>query len=228
MFRVFTPCLVVLLPFVAVLAETVPVRLLPPELHGTLRHEPLVELRRIDRSIPIELRYASANNIAGRPIYPRHFQALLRESTARRVAAAQKLLRRSSHTLVVWDAYRPLAAQRVLREASGGSSYFADAGDPSQCLHAWGVAVDCTLGDRWGKPLPMPTDFDNFTLAANYHYVGPNPKIKNNLRVLRAALGRAGFYGIATEWWHFVAQDWEKFGPIPDIQPPGYYQNGSQ
>lgn len=62
----------------------------------------------------------------------------------------------------------------------------------------------------------MPTDFDDFTPAAMLRYIGPDPNIRNNLRILQHAMARAGFYGLRTEWWHFIAKDWQKYGPIAE------------
>ena len=29
---------------------------------------------------------------------------------------------------------------------------------------------------------------------------------------------RGGFYGLRTEWWHFIAYDWKKYGPVREIK----------
>src|ERR1043165_9976814 len=41
----------------------------PPKEEGTFRAPDLVELRRLDKSIKLDVRYATANNFAGRPVY---------------------------------------------------------------------------------------------------------------------------------------------------------------
>jgi hypothetical protein len=98
-----------------------------------------------------------------------------------------------------------LVADFLADPAAGGS------------LHTWGVAVDATLVDQDGRDVAMPTDFDDFTPAAWLRYAGPNPTIRQNLRRLQAAMAKAGFYGMRTEWWHFVTKDWKSYEAIPGI-----------
>jgi D-alanyl-D-alanine dipeptidase len=64
----------------------------------------------------------------------------------------------------------------------------------------------------------MPTDFDSFTPAAMLVYQGNNANVRSNLNVLQRAMARSGFYGLRTEWWHFCAEDWAKYPPIPAAQ----------
>jgi len=53
-----------------------------------------VEIKSVDKTIVIDLRYASANNVAHRPLYPVGTPALVRASVAKRLALSQKYLRR--------------------------------------------------------------------------------------------------------------------------------------
>ena len=73
-------------------------------------------------------------------------------------------------------------------------------------LHTRGVAVDATLVDSKGRDVKMPTDFDDFTPAAMLQYVGKIRWCARHLRLLQWAMARAGFYGLRTEWWHFVVE----------------------
>jgi D-alanyl-D-alanine dipeptidase len=177
-----------------------------------------VDLKRIDPTIVIDLRYAGPNNVTRRPLYPPGMQALVRFSVARRLVVAQKYLKEHGYGLKIWDAYRSSAAQQQLWEATHNNSYVADPQGGIGSMHTRGAAVDATLVDRKGKDVPMPTDFDNFTPAALLHYQGPNPAVRSNLKLLQKAMARAGFYGLRTEWWHFCAADWTTYPPVPDIQ----------
>jgi D-alanyl-D-alanine dipeptidase len=38
------------------------------------------------------------------------------------------------------------------------------------------------------------------------------------LKILQTAMRRGGFYGLRTEWWHFIAYNWKKFGPVREIK----------
>lgn len=180
---------------------------------GAKANEPLVNLAEACPDVLIELRYATARNITGAPIYPAQARALLRQSVAGRLRRANEFLAMHGYRLKVWDAYRPPFAQDRLWEAHPNPEFV---GDPARggSLHAWGVAVDVTLVDWTGKELRMPTDFDEFTPAAARRYTGGNPVIATNLQMLQKAMVSAGFLVMRDEWWHFVAEDFREFGPV--------------
>jgi zinc D-Ala-D-Ala dipeptidase len=187
-----------------------------------------VDIRRVDPTILVDLRYAGPNNFTHRPLYPPGMPALVRFSVARRLAFAQKYLKEHGYGLKIWDAYRPKLAQEKLWEAAKNNDYVADPKEGGiGSMHTRGTAVDATLVDRKGKDVAMPTEFDNFTPAAMLEYQGPNPVVRSNLKLLQKAMARAGFYGLRTEWWHFCAGDWTTYPPVPEIQllaqapPPG-------
>ena len=179
----------------------------------------LVDVRSVDPTIAVELRYAGKRNIAGRPLYPPDLPPLVRPSVARKLAYAQGLLRERGYGLKIWDAYRPKAAHEQLWQLSPNSKYVADPRSRSGgSLHSWGVAVDATLVDAKGREVAMPTDFDEFKPEAMLYYAGSDQLVKRHLRLLQAALARAGFYGLRTEWWHFVVKDWQKYKAVDSIE----------
>ncbi|CAN5281929.1 M15 family metallopeptidase [soil metagenome] len=175
----------------------------------------LVNVQTIDPTILVELRYASARNIAGRPLYPRKMPALVRPSVAMALAKANADLRGRGYRLKIWDAYRPKTAHDQLWEFSPHEDYVANPATGGS-LHSWGVAVDATITDQRGRKMKMPTDFDDFTPAAWWQYVGPDPQVRRNLRLLQGAMARAGFYGMRAEWWHFIAKNWTKYSAVDD------------
>ncbi len=176
----------------------------------------LVTIRSVDRTIAVELRYATARNIARRPIYPPNMPALVRPHVAAKLAKAQAILREAGYGLKIWDAYRPAKAHEELWRLAPQTDYLADPAVGGS-LHTCGVAVDATLVDKKGREVAMPTDFDEFTQAAMLRYEGDDKEVRRNLRRLQNAMARAGFYGLRTEWWHFVVRDWEGYEPIADI-----------
>jgi D-alanyl-D-alanine dipeptidase len=182
----------------------------------------LVNIKAVDPTIVVELRYAGTRNVAGRPLYPSHMPALARPSVAAKLAEAQTFLRSRGFGLKIWDAYRPKAAHDQLWEVAQNSDYVADPKDGHGSLHTWGVAIDATLVDSKGRNVAMPTDFDDFSPAAMLYYRGPDQKVRYNVRMLQAAMARAGFYGMRTEWWHFVVKDWKNYKAIPEVKliPP--------
>jgi D-alanyl-D-alanine dipeptidase len=174
---------------------------------------PLVEIKEVDWTIAIDLRYRGKNNITGHALYPPGTPALVRPEVARRLSAAQSVLRRYGYGLKIWDAYRPKAVQAELWRASQNNNYVANPGAGAGSLHAWGIAVDATLVDSIGRQVSMPTDFDDFTPAASWRYLGSDMNVRRNLQVLQIAMREAGFYGLRSEWWHFVVADWRSYLP---------------
>jgi zinc D-Ala-D-Ala dipeptidase len=179
--------------------------------------EELVDIKKVDPTILVELRYAGSKNVAGRPLYPPNMPALVRASVAQRLLKAQAYLQPHHFGLKIWDAYRPPLAQAQLWQLFHNASFVADPSDGRGSLHTWGVAVDATLVDDKGNELPMPTDFDEFTPAASLYYQGNNQQVALNLKILQTAMKRGGFYGLRTEWWHFIAYNWKKFGPVREF-----------
>jgi D-alanyl-D-alanine dipeptidase len=178
---------------------------------------PLVDIQSVAPTILVELRYATPYNITGRPLYPPKTRALIRPEVARRLAIAEAYLRQREHGLKIWDAYRPKSVQIELWKASPMNDYVADPDTTNGSLHRWGLAVDATLVDSRNQPVKMPTDFDDFTPAAMWPYRGPDREVAANLHLLQAAMNEGGFYGLRSEWWHFIAQDWKKYVPDPNF-----------
>jgi D-alanyl-D-alanine dipeptidase len=185
--------------------------------------DPLVDVRSWAPGIRVDLRYAGTRNRFGQPIYDSG-RCFLRESVARRLAAVDKTLQESGVGLLLWDCYRPREAQERLWEDTPDKRYVADPKKGSR--HNRGAAVDVTLIGVDAQPLPMPTDFDDFSAAA-HRDAKADPQASQNRERLRKAMERGGFSGIATEWWHFDAPGWHKlprFGPsleeLDRAQPP--------
>lgn len=181
-------------------------------------YDNLVDVQSIDPTIRVDLRYATEDNIMGHPLYPPSTPALVRPETAARLVKAQAYLRARHYGLKIWDAYRPLSAQMELWAKTHNGAYVADPESGNGSLHTWGVAVDVTLVDEQGRDVPMPSKFDEFTPAARLHYDGNDPVVLYNLKVLQGAMHAGGFYGLRTEWWHFIALDWKKYAPIREAK----------
>jgi D-alanyl-D-alanine dipeptidase len=177
-----------------------------------------VDIKSVDGTIVVDLRYAGPNNVAHRPIYPAGMAALVRAGVAHRLATVQEYLRKKGYGLKIWDAYRPQSAQEKLWRTTHNRSFVADPKEGRGSMHIRGAAVDATLVDGAGHDVPMPTDFDSFTAAALMEYRGNDPVVRANLKLLQKAMAHGGFYGLRTEWWHFCAPDWKRFDPVPELK----------
>ena len=172
-----------------------------------------VDIQTVNPTIVVELRYAGNNNLLKHPLYPQGMRALARPEVATALTKAQTLLRQYQYGLKIWDAYRPVAVQTKLWQASRNSDYVANPEVGVGSLHTWGIAVDATLVDSWNRPVSMPSDFDDFTPAAMWRYTGRSFEVLDHVRLLQWAMHRAGFWGMRTEWWHFTIADWQKYLP---------------
>jgi len=187
-------------------------------LGKTLEAGDFVDIKSVDKTIMIDLRYAGSNNVAHRPLYPPGTPALVRAGVARRLVVAQEYLRKKGYGLKIWDAYRPQATQEKLWQITHNRSYVSDPNEGRGSMHIRGAAVDATLVDSEGRDLPMPTDFDSFTPAALLEYKGDDPIVRGNLKLLQKAMAHGGFYGLRTEWWHFCAPEWKHYPAVPDLK----------
>jgi zinc D-Ala-D-Ala dipeptidase len=173
----------------------------------------LVDIQSANPTIVVELRYAGNNNLLKTPLYPQGTRARARPEVVAALTKAQALLRQYQYGLKIWDAYRPVAAQTKLWQASRNSDYVANPEVGVGSLHSWGIAVDATLVDSWNRPVAMPSDFDDFTPSAMWRYTGPSFEVLGHVRLLQWAMHKAGFWGMRTEWWHFTIADWQKYLP---------------
>ena len=187
---------------------------------------PLVDIQSVNPTILVELRYAGNNNFLKRPLYPQGMRARVRPEVAEALSKAQTTLRQFQYGLKIWDAYRPASVQTKLWDASRNSDYVANPEVGVGSLHKWGIAVDATLIDSWNRPVSMPSDFDDFTPAAMWHYTGSSFEILGHVRLLQWAMHRAGFWGMRTEWWHFTIADWKKF--LPEEAQQSAHAQGTQ
>ncbi len=167
----------------------------------------LVELSAVIPDAVIDLRYATKDNFTGEQLYPVG-RCKLRRSVATRLAKAAKLLRAQDRRLLVWDCYRPSSIQDKLWKLVPDERYVANPKQGSR--HSRGAAVDVGLVDVDGNAVTLPTKFDDFSKAA--HRVNAlEGDAGIEARRLEAAMKKAGFIGIPTEWWHFDAPDAAKF-----------------
>jgi len=173
----------------------------------------LVEVVKLDSTIRIELRYASANNFLGTAVYSQA-KCYLQREVAERLVRAHRALRRQGYGIKIWDGYRPLSVQQKLWEKKPNPLYVADPRKGSR--HSRGAAVDVTLVDLAGRDVEMPTDHDEFSARAHPSYNKVSETARRHRQILIAALTAEGFTPITTEWWHFDAPGWRRF-PLLDI-----------
>lgn len=155
----------------------------------------------------LEMHYATEDNFTGKQVYP-VAHCKLRRAVATRLAKAAKTLRAKHRRLLIWDCYRPTSIQEAFWKLVPDERYVANPKKGSR--HSRGAAIDLALVDDDGKPVALPTRFDDFSEAAHRKraLVGDAGA---EARTLEAAMKSAGFVPMPTEWWHFDAPDAAKF-----------------
>lgn len=168
----------------------------------------LVDVLKIDSTIVLDIRYATANNFTKKVLYP-IAKAKLRREAAESLRSIQTELRSKNFSLKIYDAYRPRSIQYKLWEIMPNEDYVANPKKGSR--HNRGAAVDLTIIDSLGNEIDMPTPYDDFTEKAWQTYDSlPEPVLKNRA-FLKDVMGRHGFQPIKSEWWHYDFKGWEKF-----------------
>ncbi len=166
----------------------------------------------------VELRYAGTDNFTGRRIYD-FSDAWLRYGTVKKLHLVQSALREQGFSLKIWDAFRPGAAQFKLWEACPDARYVADPYS-GHSTHSSGSTLDLTIVAQDGTPLPMPTDFDEFSLLADRDYGDVPAEAARSAQILEDAMTAAGFVPYAGEWWHFSDADAYPYEDLENLPFP--------
>jgi D-alanyl-D-alanine dipeptidase len=188
----------------------------------------LVDVSRLDSSLRVSLQYATPDNFMGKAVYRGVSGIWLHPDAAAKLLKAQRLLqaKHPGYTLLVYDAARPMSVQRTMWNLVKGTGKTNYVSNPARGggLHNYGMAVDVTLADSSGKPLPMGAPFDYFGEEAhtnNEEALLQSGRLSReaflNRRLLREVMRQAGFRTILYEWWHFNActrEEARKYYPL--------------
>ena len=179
---------------------------------GLLHKNNLVAIKNVDPTIITEPLYATKNNFLNKPLY-NNYIILTKKHIAEKLKRIQRRLRKKGLGLKIWDCYRPLSVQKMMWKFMPDERYI---GKPDWGpFHTRAAAVDCTLVDKKGRQLIMPTAFDVFSRRAHRDYPHA-PEKKKNMLTLELAMVTEGFDPLPTEWWHFSDPNWKQY-PILDI-----------
>ena len=175
-----------------------------------------VDVRSVVSDALIDLRYATADNFVGVPLYPPGARCLVHESLAPGLETAANLLRARGERLVFWDCYRPHAVQVRMFDAVPNPAWVARPGQFARS-HVAGRSVDVTLADADGL-VDMGTGFDDFTeRSLAYATDGVSATAQANRARLRDAMTTGGFTVYDGEWWHFDGPGAAVERPILDV-----------
>lgn len=175
----------------------------------------LIDIASVDSSIQVNLKYATADNFMGVPLYP-NIGAYCIPELAEAVAAAQKTLKsiEPSYCLTILDAARPISIQKAMFDKVRGTKsekYIANPyGKYQGGFHNYGMAVDLTISDENGYPLDLGSKFDEFSDKAhvgNEYELFRNGQISSkaytNRMLLYYIMSLNKLYPYPYEWWHY-------------------------
>ena len=179
-----------------------------------------IGLQNVTEEIPgieVYMVYATPYNFMGRVLYEDLDEAYLVPEAMEKLRKANELLRkkRMDLHLVVYDAARQRSIQEQMWKVVENTELEDFVANPYKRgggPHNYGVAVDVTLVDCTGHPIPMGSEYDYFgdrsrvDLEAELFEKGEiNRRELLNRRLLREIMTEAGWLVEPSEWWHFNA-----------------------
>ena len=183
----------------------------PPAEPGPFRPVELVELTALDPTIRLDIRYAGSDNFLSTPVYA-EARAFLQRPAAEALVRAQRALQAQGFGLLIHDAYRPWWVTKLFWDATPPDRHEFVADPAKGSRHNRGCAADLTLfrlDD--GRPVEMPSLYDEMTERAYPGYGGGTPEARRRRDLLRAAMEREGYTVSESEWWHFDYRSWREY-----------------
>jgi D-alanyl-D-alanine dipeptidase len=187
----------------------------PSTLEAQLQRAGLVDVRRLDPSIRVELKYSSVDNFMHADVYGDLERCYLQKEVAVMLVQAQRWLkqRHPRFSLHVFDGARPRRVQKIMWQLVKDSEQRKYVADPALgSIHNFGSAVDLTIADEQGTELDMGTSYDFLGELAQPRYEARflqagqlTTQQVEHRKLLRDTMLAAGFVPISNEWWHFDA-----------------------
>jgi D-alanyl-D-alanine dipeptidase len=175
----------------------------------------LVNIRRLDPSLRVELKYSTVDNFMHADVYGDLDDCYLQREVAELLVKAQGLLQqqRPGWSLKVFDGARPRRVQQIMWNLVRGTEQQQYVASPTVgSMHNFGSAVDLTIVDARGVELDMGTPYDFLGELAQPRYEArflQEGRLSKEQIVHRALLRNimiaAGFSPIPNEWWHYDA-----------------------
>ena len=189
----------------------------PPYEKGKFKTSDLVELVKLDSSIHLDIKYATKNNLAGRPVYT-EARAFLQRPAAEALVKVHKELESLGYGLVVFDGYRPWSVTKLFWDITPAENKKFVANPKDGSRHNRGCAIDVSLYElNSGKEVSMTSKFDEMTKSAYAGYTGGTIEQRKHRDLLIDKMEDNGFTVYEYEWWHFDYQAWETYR-IQNIQ----------
>lgn len=183
-------------------------------IEARMRAMGLVDITEVDSAIAVHLVYATPYNFMGCRLYHGLNKAFMLPELAKKLSEARQMLKliRPDLNFIVYDAARPISIQHDMWNMVKDTDMRDFVADPTvgQGMHNYGAAVDLTLMDCTGHPLPMGSEYDYFGDEARTNIEQQLLKdgritkreLENRL-LLRRVMTAVGLLVYESEWWHF-------------------------
>ncbi len=188
-----------------------------PHDPAALRRPELVEVQKLDKSIRLDIRYATARNFTGRAVYT-EARAFLQRPAAEALVRVHRRLKKMGYGLVIFDGYRPWSVTKLFWDVTPEHlrAFVADPAKGSR--HNRGCAVDLSMYVlKTGAIVEMPSEYDEMTERAHVDYPGGTQQSRALRDLLRREMEAEGFKVLDVEWWHYDYKLWNEY-PILDIE----------
>jgi zinc D-Ala-D-Ala dipeptidase len=205
-----------------------PVEVLPEILdtchwYDYLEQLGLVDIKAVDSTIWVDLKYATTDNFMQKDVYGCLRRCYLQPDVAQRIEVVQQELKSidSTLSLKIFDGLRPRSVQQYMWDIldmpiTEKTKFVSNPKNGS--LHNFGAAVDITIVNTLtGDELDMGAPYDYIGVLAwpkkepELLASGELSQEQVNNRILLRKVMKAGYFtNIQTEWWHFNACSREK------------------
>ena len=189
----------------------------PPHETGSFKATNLVELVKLDTSIHLDIRYATSNNILGRPVY-KEARAFLQRPAAEALIKVNKELKSFGYGLLIFDGYRPWSVTKIFWDITPKENKKFVANPKEGSRHNRGCAIDLSLYEiASGKEVEMTGQYDEMSERSYPGFTGGTAEQHKMRDLLRSKMEANDFTVYDYEWWHFDYKDWRSYG-IENVQ----------
>ena len=195
----------------------------PPLEKGPFRQAELVEIKPTAEGPRLDVRYSTANNFIGKPVYS-EARVFLQKPAAEALLRAHARLKPLGLGLLIFDGYRPWSVTKIFWDSVSGDKRLFVANPEEGSRHNRGCTVDLSLYYlSSGEAVTMPSEFDEMNEKAYPDYKGGSAESRSMRDLLIQAMKAEHFTVHPREWWHFDCDGWQDYAimnvPFSEIPP---------